>query len=59
MTKMEYKTNNCMRTVFYLILLKSLAWKGVLCNRPPKFLLDGHSEIVLRLKEGNETPVGK
>lgn len=56
---MESKTINCMRTVLYLILLKSLAWKGVLCNRPPKFLLDGHSEIVLRLKEGNETPVGK
>lgn len=28
-------------------------------NRPPKFELDGHqSEIVLRLKEGAETPVG-
>lgn len=28
-------------------------------NHPPKFLLDGHqSEIVLRLKEGAETPVG-
>lgn len=28
-------------------------------NRPPKFLLDGQqSEIVLRLKEGPETPVG-
>lgn len=27
-------------------------------NRPPRFLIDGHSEIVLRLKEGPETPVG-
>ncbi|KAF5304330.1 hypothetical protein FQA39_LY09709 [Lamprigera yunnana] len=30
----------------------------VLCNRPPRFLIDGQTEIVLRLKEGNETPVG-
>lgn len=29
------------------------------CNRPPRFLIDGQSEIVLRLKEGPETPVGK
>lgn len=28
-------------------------------NRPPKFLLEGQSEIVLRLKEGPETPVGE
>ena len=27
-------------------------------NRPPRFLIDGHSEIVLRLKEGPDTPVG-
>ncbi|XP_062536316.1 cadherin-23 isoform X2 [Armigeres subalbatus] len=30
----------------------------VSCNRPPRFLIDGHSEIVLRLKEGPDTPVG-
>jgi hypothetical protein len=29
------------------------------CNRPPRFLMDGQSEIVLRLKEGPETPVGE
>lgn len=27
-------------------------------NRPPRFLIEGHSEIVLRLKEGPATPVG-
>lgn len=30
----------------------------VVCNRPPRFLIDGQTEIVLRLKEGNDTPVG-
>lgn len=29
------------------------------CNRPPKFMIEDQSEIVLRLKEGAETPVGK
>lgn len=32
---------------------------GITANRPPRFLLDGQTEIVLRLKEGEETPVGK
>lgn len=27
-------------------------------NHPPRFLIDGQTEIVLRLKEGNETPAG-
>ncbi|XP_022120263.2 cadherin-23 [Pieris rapae] len=27
-------------------------------NRPPRFLIDGRSEIVIRLKEGLDTPVG-
>ncbi|KAB0799063.1 hypothetical protein PPYR_06943 [Photinus pyralis] len=31
---------------------------GVLCNRPPRFLIDGQTEIVIRLKEGSDTPVG-
>jgi hypothetical protein len=26
---------------------------------PPRFLIDGQTEIVLRLKEGDATPVGK
>ena len=28
-------------------------------NLPPRFLIDGQTEIVLRLKEGDATPVGK
>jgi hypothetical protein len=28
-------------------------------NLPPRFLIDGQTEIVLRLKEGAVTPVGK
>ena len=28
-------------------------------NLPPRFLIDGQTEIVLRLKEGAATPVGK
>lgn len=31
----------------------------VSCNRPPRFLIDGQTEIVLRLKEGKDNPVGK
>ncbi|KZC14941.1 Cadherin-related family member 1 [Dufourea novaeangliae] len=27
-------------------------------NNPPRFLIDGQTEIVLRLKEGSDTPVG-
>ncbi|KAL1123291.1 hypothetical protein AAG570_002377 [Ranatra chinensis] len=27
-------------------------------NRPPRFLIDGQTEIVLRLKEGSDSPVG-
>lgn len=46
--------------VYLSILLGlSLCINPVCCNRPPKFLLEGQSEIVLRLKEGPETPVGK
>lgn len=30
----------------------------VTCNRPPRFLIDGQTEIVLRLKEGDDTPIG-
>ncbi len=45
---------------FYLTLLIviSCCIKNAWCNRPPKFLIEGQSEIVLRLKEGDETPVG-
>lgn len=45
----------------YLILtfLSLSQLKRVQSNRPPRFLIDGQTEIVLRLKEGNETPVGE
>lgn len=43
--------------VFMYIFGMVMATRGV--NRPPKFLLEGQSEIVLRLKEGPETPIGK
>lgn len=45
---------------FYLTLLIviSCCVKSAWCNRPPKFLIEGQTEIVLRLKEGDETPVG-
>lgn len=41
-----------------------MLWLTLLCavvaaNRPPRFLIDGQSEIVVRLKEGTDTPVGK
>ena len=39
-------------------LLLALA-TGVAANHPPRFLIDGQTEIVLRLREGNETPVGE
>lgn len=46
------------RFVALLVLLTVTVGRAD-ANRPPKFLLDGHqSEIVLRLKEGPETPVG-
>ncbi|CAH0714568.1 unnamed protein product, partial [Brenthis ino] len=35
-----------------------LCVQTVSANRPPRFLFDGRSEIVLRLKEGPDTPVG-
>lgn len=35
-----------------------LVVQAVTANRPPRFLIDGQSEIVVRLKEGSETPVG-
>ncbi|XP_061729835.1 cadherin-23 [Cydia pomonella] len=31
---------------------------GVSANRPPRFVIEGQSEIVVRLKEGADTPVG-
>ncbi|XP_026315340.1 cadherin-23 [Hyposmocoma kahamanoa] len=40
--------------MLWLILLFAV----VAANRPPRFLIDGQSEIVVRLKEGTDTPVG-
>lgn len=39
-----------------MLLFSVISVKG---NRPPRFLIDGQTEIVLRLKEGVDTPVGK
>ncbi|XP_054269612.1 cadherin-23-like [Macrosteles quadrilineatus] len=42
----------------FLLLLVNLLFTQVNANRPPKFLIDGQTEIVLRLKEGSDTPAG-
>ncbi|KAJ8730632.1 hypothetical protein PYW08_002045 [Mythimna loreyi] len=42
-------------TGFWLLLT---ILEVVVANRPPRFLIDGQSEIVVRLKEGSDTPVG-
>lgn len=61
--KIKFKSAKC--TDFkdicsVLCLLMFLCFVGsVDCNRPPRFLIDGQTEIVLRLKEGAETPVGE
>ncbi|KAF4517747.1 hypothetical protein B566_EDAN002952 [Ephemera danica] len=50
------------RLLPWLLLLPLIFLQGVAeaapNNRPPRFLIDGQTEIVLRLKEGSETPVG-
>lgn len=54
-----YSTN----VVITFIIMLLCAVNIVNCNErnnPPRFIIDDHhSEIVLRLKEGPETPVGK
>ena len=47
--------------IFSLIcIISSVSCLETRNNRPPRFLIDNqHSEIVLRLKEGPDTPVGK
>lgn len=32
---------------------------GAAANKPPRFLIDGQTEIVIRLKEGPESPIGE
>ncbi|XP_046962418.1 cadherin-23 isoform X2 [Vanessa cardui] len=44
----------CIQCVFWLLVCIQI----VSANRPPRFLIDGRSEIVIRLKEGPDTPVG-
>lgn len=50
--------NLTLNLIYLFIIYTSIGIKYALCNRPPKFLLEGQSEIVLRLREGSETPVG-
>ncbi|CAB3223205.1 unnamed protein product [Arctia plantaginis] len=47
----QYK---CIRRFWLLLIILEV----VVANRPPRFLIDGQSEIVVRLKEGPDTPVG-
>ena len=47
-------------TLCLLNIISSVSCLEARNNRPPRFLIDNqHSEIVLRLKEGPDTPVGK
>lgn len=47
-------------TLCLLSIISSVSCLETRNNRPPRFLIDNqHSEIVLRLKEGPDTPVGK
>lgn len=58
---MSYNNNEHTKTIKVrfkraLVLLLFIGCVGG--NRPPRFLIDGQTEIVLRLREGDETPVG-
>ena len=44
---------------FGLLFAMCFVADAVRGNLPPRFLIDGQTEIVLRLKEGAATPVGK
>lgn len=59
--KVRFKFKNDFRNVLLAIfcIIVNFCANPVVCNRPPKFLIDGQTEIVLRLKEGDETPIGK
>ncbi|XP_076057455.1 cadherin 88C isoform X2 [Oratosquilla oratoria] len=41
-----------------LLLLLALATASAEANTPPRFVLNGQSEIVIRLTEGDDTPAG-
>ncbi|KAI8045584.1 cadherin-23 [Drosophila gunungcola] len=51
----RYKTS-CIKCIQVIILTTLISL--VASNRPPRFAIDGQSEIVLRLKESPETKVG-
>ena len=46
-------------TLCLIFIISRVSCNEARNNRPPRFLIDNqHSEIVLRLKEGPDTPVG-
>lgn len=58
--RIRLKRIQCKQLVIYWCVVCVLSvFSCVQANRPPRFLIDGQTEIVLRLKEGEETPVGK
>lgn len=58
--KVRFKRSETLVQTLCVICVLSLLIDFVQCNnRPPRFLIDGQTEIVLRLKEGDESPVGK
>ncbi|XP_050665095.1 cadherin-23 [Leptidea sinapis] len=56
--KIDTKSPPRVRLKYINVLLILLLCQLCSCNRPPRFLIDGRSEIVIRLKEGPDTPVG-
>ncbi|XP_049786609.1 cadherin-23-like [Schistocerca cancellata] len=54
----ERKTRSASRGAALVLLISAVFPAATVANSPPRFLTDGQAEIVLRLKEGPETPVG-
>lgn len=57
--KVKFKTTSKLILVWLGLIPFFSVISVVQCNRAPRFLIDGQTEIVLRLKEGNETQIGK
>ncbi|VVC96242.1 unnamed protein product [Leptidea sinapis] len=55
--KIDTKSPPRVRLKYINVLLILLLCQLCSCNRAPRFLIDGRSEIVIRLKEGPDTPV--
>lgn len=56
----KVRLKNTTKCIYFLILYLVCCVKNVFGNNhPPRFLIHGQTEIVLRLKEGKETPAGK